>query len=106
MLATKLTYKVLSDEERRGCKLAVCSIIFDNELMVHKVFVYCGASGAYVMYPFQNRNPNKSGHNAPTRHMFHPVNPAFQEYLDKVVIEGYRHCRDTGDEVFYPSDSR
>ena len=105
MKISKVTYKILDDYERRGNSVALCSIVFDKVFTVHKTLVCDSGEGNLVVrFPFQsNRKHIQSpGYGNIIRNMYHPSSASFSRYITSTVLDGYRYCLDSGDDVYYP----
>lgn len=85
MKVTKIKY---SRMESVGSSkiLAICSVVFDDCLMVHGIAIRLGAGGEYVTMPHKVHSQSNS---ADKKEVVHPLNKDFHLYLKNVILDGY-----------------
>ena len=79
----KITDVRVRNVERQGQMLAVASVTFDDEFVVHDIKVIDGNNGMFIAMP------NKKQTNGEYRDVAHPIKSDFRKILSDAILEAY-----------------
>lgn len=79
----KITDVRVKKVERQGQMLAVASVTFDDEFVVHDIKVIDGNNGMFIAMP------NKKQTNGEYRDVAHPIKSDFRKILSDAILEAY-----------------
>ena len=85
MEVTSVRFNVFAPKEQGNC--AEATVVFDNELAVHRVCVIRGKRGYFVAMPHiaLTRTDGKQRYDD----LVHPVSTEFRDKLSKAVLEAF-----------------
>lgn len=110
MKVTNVKY-VLIDRENSAYPLARVTVILDGVLKLDGIKLCDGRGGKFLKYPEKAGIMNKRDENKrmiPGKHLnewFHPIEKDFSDYLERVIIEGYRKAVERGSFTYFPDDN-
>lgn len=79
----KITDVRVRKVEGQGQMLAVASVTFDDEFVVHDIKVIDGNNGMFIAMP------NKKQTNGEYRDVAHPIKSDFRKILSDAILEAY-----------------
>lgn len=79
----KITDVRVRKVEGQGQMLAVASVTFDDEFVVHDIKVIDGNNGMFIAMP------NKKQTNGEYRDVAHPIKSDFRKVLSDAILEAY-----------------
>lgn len=79
----KITDVRVRKVERQGQMLAVASVTFDDEFVVHDIKVIDGNNGMFIAMP------NKKQTNGEYRDVAHPIKSDFRKILSDAILKEY-----------------
>lgn len=88
--------------------LARCSIVLDDEMILHDIKIFEGKSGRYIVMPerVSAKGSSKRNVNNMKEDVFHPVQRGYFSYLSEQILKGYGKLVETGNVMYYPADKK
>lgn len=103
MKITKVRYYDFN-KSGKGKYLSRCSVILDDQIVLHEIKIFEGRAGRYIVMPSRSVNPvNEEGIvNDNREDLFHPVDKNFFNYMLQSVLSGYEVFEESGSYVYIP----
>lgn len=108
MKITRIKYHLI-DRENSTYPLARVSIVLDNVLKLDGIKICDGYKGKFLKYPEKTGISRRDEYKRmiPGKHLnewFHPIEKEFSDYLERVIIEGYKKAVECGSFTYDPEE--